>query len=124
MKCQILVADDHPLYREVLAEALSDGGYCVATVADGSSCLVYLRAAPLPDLVILDWSMPGLSGSEVLRRLREDPRTAAVPVLMVSGHPEAPAALGGRAHQGLLVKPVDLEALLARVAEILAAPSL
>jgi CheY-like chemotaxis protein len=77
----ILVVDDNPDLCDVLVRLLRLSGFAAAGVDDGAAALHAVRATP-PALVILDVSMPGMDGFEVLRELRGDPGTAAVPVVM------------------------------------------
>ena len=77
----LLVVDDDPQLRHLLQRLLGRQGYAVACAASGAEALELLREF-LPDLVILDWMMPGLDGGEVLRRMAADPTTAAVRVMV------------------------------------------
>lgn len=79
----IWVVDDEPDILELYREILEDAGYRVETVPDGETLIdrVFDR---VPDLVLLDINMPGMSGWEARRRLREDPRTGEVPVIAVT----------------------------------------
>ncbi len=78
----ILVDDDHE-FRRLLGEDLRRRGFSVEAVADAAA-LDGLLAQRLPDLIVLDWMLPGEDGPSVLRRLRANPRTRAVPVLMLT----------------------------------------
>ena len=82
---RILVIDDAPATLRLLQVALGREGYEVVTVDDGVAGLES-ASAQTPDLVILDIALPDLDGWEVLARLRENPRTADVPVLIMSAH--------------------------------------
>ena len=77
----MLVVDDDPQARYLLHRVLGRDGYVVACAASGAEALETLRKV-LPDVVILDWMMPGLDGAEVLRRIAADPTTAAVRVIV------------------------------------------
>jgi len=81
----VLVVEDDPGVAAVLQDLLLDEGYRVTVNVDGQG-LAAARADP-PDLVLLDVMMPGMDGVEVCRRLRADPRTAAVPVLFLTAVP-------------------------------------
>jgi two-component system response regulator (stage 0 sporulation protein F) len=83
---RILIVDDDPPVREVLAEFFTSRGYAVEPVADGLTALAAVERAR-PDLVLLDVRMPGLDGVEVLRRIRA--LDAAVPVIMVTANEDA-----------------------------------
>jgi len=86
----VLVADDDEDFRAALAEALEEDGYEVVAVPGGAAALAALedaakgRARP-PDLLVLDLLMPGVSGIEVLQRLRKSGRWMRLPVLVVTG---------------------------------------
>ena len=77
----LLVVDDDPQLRHLLRRILGREGYAVACAASGTEALELLCEF-LPDLVILDWMMPGLDGGEVMRRTAADPTTAAVAVMV------------------------------------------
>jgi len=81
----ILVADDVPDVRDIVAEYLGYHGYQVATAEDGLEALA--KAFELsPDLILMDLSMPNLDGWEATRRLRRDARTQHIPVIAFTGH--------------------------------------
>ena len=113
-----LVVDDDADHRELMREALEPLGFTVAAAADGEAALAEAAASP-PDLILLDVSMPGLSGWEVARRLREGGAKARI--LMMSATLGDPAAKpsGEPAHDGELAKPVDLAALVERAGALL-----
>lgn len=86
----VLLADDDEDFRVALAEALDDHGYDVVAVPSGAAALAALEHAANggtrpPDLLVLDLLMPGMSGNEVLQKLRKSPRWARLPVLVVTG---------------------------------------
>lgn len=80
---RILIIDDQPSIRGVLQVALEEAGADVWTAGDGPSAMLLLESA-LPDLVLLDQSMPGMDGWAVIESLRGAPRTAAIPVVLVT----------------------------------------
>jgi len=113
----ILIADDDHTLTAMLRQTLADEGYRVLTVADGKEALAQAQAHR-PDLVVLDWMMPGLSGLEVARRLRA---AEGIPILMLTARDaieDRVAALDSGADD-YLVKPFDLAELLARVRALL-----
>ena len=85
----LLYADDHAHMRTLVRDLLAAEGHAVDLAPDGAAALARvgerLAAGRLPDLLLLDVTMPGLSGLEVCRRVKADPRTAGVPVLMLTG---------------------------------------
>ncbi|HEX8779479.1 MAG TPA: response regulator [Rhodanobacter sp.] len=85
---RVLVVDDSATIRAVLGKMLGQDGYEVLKAADGESALELARDER-PDLVFLDIVLPGLSGFAVLRKLRHDPLTAHIPIVMISGNVQA-----------------------------------
>jgi len=83
----ILVVDDEESILELLKFNLEKEGFRVETAADGHDALRKAETEP-PDLVVLDWMLPGIDGLEVCRRLRADPRTALLPVIMLTARGE------------------------------------
>lgn len=83
MNAEILIVEDEPNIAESLGFILEREGHSVMTVADGETALARLRKA-LPDLLILDVMLPGLSGFEVLKSLKADERWKALPVLLLT----------------------------------------
>ena len=121
----ILVVDDEPAIRALVRAALSEHGYRVLEAADGAQAL-RLALSERPDLVLLDVALPGMSGLEVSRRLREDSGTASTPILLLTGlAPETWPVEGRFDAQGLVQKPFSPQGLVRQVAEALAsfAPS-
>ena len=113
---QVLVADDNADMREYLARLLRSAGYQVSTVIDGQAALNAVFA-DAPDLVISDVMMPRLDGLGLVAALRADPRTAAVPVLLLSARAGQEASVEGlrAGADDYLVKPFSAVELLARV---------
>jgi EAL domain-containing protein (putative c-di-GMP-specific phosphodiesterase class I)/DNA-binding response OmpR family regulator len=113
----VLVVEDEQPVREVFVEALARGGYRGIGAATGREALQVLADRQV-DVVLLDRSMPDMSGDALLRRLRSDPRTERLSVVMVTGDATVESkvhGLGAGAND-YLVKPVAIRELLARVA--------
>ena len=97
----ILVIDDSQLMREAAKLGLERAGWTTSLAEDGTAGLAQAVADP-PAAVLLDLVMPGLDGLEVLRRLRSDPATADVPVVLLTASPEEAA---GHDADGVIAKP-------------------
>lgn len=80
---RILLAEDDRFLRRAAEATLRQHGYTIATAADGEEALRLARAEP-PDLILLDLIMPKMQGFEVLRLLKQDPATRAIPVIVLS----------------------------------------
>nr|BBX82003.1 histidine kinase [Mycobacterium florentinum] len=115
-RTRVLVADDNADMREYLSSLLQTSGYQVTSVTDGQHALDTVRAQ-IPDLVISDVMMPRLDGLQLLAALRSDPRTAALPVLLLSARAGQEASIEGllAGADDYLVKPFAAAELLARV---------
>ena len=110
----VLIAEDDPDLSEVLAEAIGER-ICLATHVVANGALVPdAIAASRPDLLILDVSLPGLSGIDVFDLVRNDPHYFGVPVLFLTGSPEraAESALSASGEQRVMAKPFDLDELI------------
>jgi two-component system, OmpR family, response regulator ChvI len=79
---QILIVDDDGMFRESLVQNLSDAGFVTIGFEDGPSALSHLAQANVPDVILLDWKMPGMTGIEVLRELRR--QKIDVPVVFLT----------------------------------------
>ena len=112
---RVLLVDDDPVALEYL-RALLSSRWSVEVAPDGDAGLALALAHP-PDLVVTDVVMPGLDGLALLRRLRADPRTQGVPVILVSANAESDATVEGieAGADDHLVKPFPARELLARV---------
>src|SRR5919201_165634 len=113
----ILIADDDHTLTTMLRQTLASEGYRVLTAADGKEALAQAQAHR-PDLVMLDWLMPGLSDLEVARRLRA---AAGMPILMLTARHTIEDRVAGldSGADDYFVKPFDLAELLARVRALL-----
>ncbi len=113
---RVLVADDDRGSREFLRIALDESGHSVLTAEDGIVALEQALHAS-PDVILLDITMPKMNGIEVCRQLRQDPRTAHVPILIITGlasQSDRLAAIEAGAND-FLNKPVSLDELRLRV---------
>jgi DNA-binding response OmpR family regulator len=117
----VLVADDEHDIVELLSILLARQGYEVETAADGEGALAIARERR-PLLCILDGTMPGLAGFEVLLALRADERTADIPVLILTAtvNEEREIRRHGVVPDAFVGKPFDSNALLAEVSRLIA----
>ena len=108
----ILVVDDDPGTRSLLRFILETDGHAVVEAAHGRAALDIIGPNSLPDLVITDLMMPVLNGVQLIELLLSEPRTALIPIVVVSGNPEAARALqtSGRV-EAVVRKPFDAIAL-------------
>jgi DNA-binding response OmpR family regulator len=120
MPATILVVDDDPVIQKLLAVNFEMEGYRVVTGGDGAEALAQV-AAEHPDVVLLDVMMPKLDGIEVVRRIKADPATAAIPVLLLSAKAQSKDIAAGleAGADGYITKPFDPLDLLERVAVLL-----
>jgi putative two-component system response regulator len=116
----ILVADDQASNRELLEELLTTQGFTVITVSDGAEALDQLSKAPV-DLVILDVLMPHLNGFEVCRKIKANPETYLIPVVLVTALSDKQDRIEGlrASADDFLTRPVDRAELLARVQSLI-----
>jgi putative two-component system response regulator len=116
----ILVADDQIPNRELLDELLTAQGFKVITAADGAEALACLSKAPV-DLVLLDVMMPHLNGFEVCERIKSNPDTDLIPVILVTALSDKPDRIEGirAGADDFLTRPVDQLELLARVRSLM-----
>ena len=115
-KALILLVEDELAQREVLSYNLSAEGYRVAEASDGEEAMMIVAENP-PDLIILDWMMPNLSGIEMCRRLKIRPETQAIPVIMLSARSEELDCVRGleTGADDYVIKPYSIAELMARV---------
>ena len=112
----VLVVDDAPSSLSVLCRMLEDEGYTVLVAGDGQTALERLRLV-VPDAILLDAMMPGLSGFDTCRRIKEDPGLAHIPVIFMTGLSDTDSVLQGFGSGGVdyVVKPVRAPEVLARL---------
>ena len=116
----ILVVEDEPAIRELLRVNLVDAGYRVVEAADAEAARHALNAA-LPDLLLLDWMLPGQSGLALARNLRSDARTRDLPIIMVTARSEEADKVAGLEAwvDDYVTKPFSPRELKARIKAVL-----
>jgi two-component system, OmpR family, phosphate regulon response regulator PhoB len=119
MSTSILVVEDEPAIQELLRLSLEDAGFTVRTVADAESAQAQIKSA-LPDLILLDWMLPGQSGLAFARTLRGDARTRELPIIMVTARGDADRISGLEAWvDDYVTKPFSPRELKARIKTVL-----
>jgi len=120
---KILLIEDHEMNRDMLSRRLKRKGYEVLEAGDGLEGIDMANDS-LPDLILMDMSLPELDGWEATRRLKADPKTQNIPILGLSAH-----AMSGDRQKGLAAgcddydtKPIDFKRLLGKVEQFLGVP--
>jgi twitching motility two-component system response regulator PilH len=117
----VLVVEDSPTQREIIIDLLQGSGLTVMIATDGMEALQHMQEASCPDLVVLDIVMPRMNGYEVCRKLKTDPKTQNVPVVMCSSKGEEFDRYWGmkQGADAYIVKPFQPKELLATVKQLL-----
>ena len=112
----VLLVEDEPAQRAVLSYNLEAEGFAVQTADNGEDALL-LIAESAPDLILLDWMMPHVSGIEVCRRLRARPETRGIPIIMLSARSEEMDKVRGleTGADDYVIKPYSVAELMARL---------
>jgi len=120
MTVNVLVVEDEPAILELIAVNLEQAGLHVLRAADAEAALRFIGEA-LPDLVLVDWMLPGLSGIELVRRLRREERTRSLPLILLTARgAEVDKVLGLEAGaDDYVTKPFSPRELLARIRAVL-----
>lgn len=114
---KVYIAEDNPILLQGLERALTANGYAVQTAVDGRAMLDLLEGPELPDVLLLDVMMPGLNGIEVLDAVRAEPRTSALPVVLITAAADelVPRSDLRSREVEVLMKPFRLTELLERI---------
>ena len=116
---RVLIVDDEPPVREMLAVALEMAGFEV-TEADNAATALNQVTSSIPDLMLIDWMMPQVSGLELCRRLRRNPNTASIPLILLTARGEEDAKIKGlEVADDYITKPFSPRELVARLKAIL-----
>lgn len=120
MQAHILIIEDEPAIREMIAFALRTQSYQPICVQDGKEALQAI-ADKIPDLILLDWMLPGMSGIELVKRFRKEEKTKDVPIIMLTAKGEEADRLTGfeQGADDYVVKPFSARELLARIKAVL-----
>src|ERR1700678_2139809 len=120
MSARILVVEDEEALTTLLRYNLDAESYALETVGRGDDADTRLKER-LPDLIVLDWMLPGLSGIELCRRLRARPETRQLPIIMLTARGEESERVRGLATgaDDYIVKPFSVPELMARIRALL-----
>jgi two-component system, OmpR family, phosphate regulon response regulator PhoB len=113
---RVLVVEDEPAQREVLAYNLEAEGFKVAKAETGDEALLLVEEET-PDIIVLDWMLPGVSGIEVCRRMKSKTETRGIPIIMLSARSEEVDRVRGleTGADDYVIKPYSVVELMARV---------
>ena len=120
MTANILVVEDEPAIQELIAANLQHAGHHVIRAADAEGALGIVRHA-LPDLLLIDWMLPGMSGVSLARRLRQEERTRGIPIILLTARSEEADKIAGleAGADDYVTKPFSPRELLARIKAVL-----
>lgn len=112
----VLLVEDEPAQREILRYNLTSEGFDVTMAENGDDALILLDEV-MPDLILLDWMLPGVSGIEICRQVKSRKQTRAIPVIMLSARSEEVDRVRGleTGADDYVVKPYSVGELLARI---------
>ncbi len=117
---RVLVVEDESAIAELIAINLRHNGMMPMLAADGDAAQKHIDDV-LPDVILLDWMLPGQSGIELARRWRTDPRTKTTPILMLTARGDEPDKIAGldAGADDYITKPFSTQELLARIRAVL-----
>ncbi len=118
MTQSVLIVDDEFGLADITAEILTEAGYDVALAINGKLGLSNLAIRPA-DIVLTDLMMPVMDGPEMIRRMRADPKLAAIPIILMTALPEAIPTGAAALHDAVLVKPYGIAELLETMRRLL-----
>ena len=120
MPANILLVEDEPAIQELIAFNLVQAGHHVLRASTAEVALTLVKNA-LPDLVLLDWMLPGASGVEIARKLRADERTRQIPIIMLTARSDEQDKVQGleAGADDYITKPFSTQELLARIRAVL-----
>jgi two-component system phosphate regulon response regulator PhoB len=120
MAANILLVEDEPAIQELIAANLIRAGHMVMRAGDAETAQRIVREA-LPDLILLDWMLPGISGMEFARRLRSDERTRGIPIIMLTARSDEQDKVLGleTGADDYITKPFSPRELVARIKAVL-----
>ena len=123
MGIRVLVLDDQQYLRDIITAIIEDAGYPALAAATADEALLRMEQVR-PELLVLDLSLPGTSGLQLLDQLRAEDSWHTLPVIVVSGDPAKLGAVSGRDNVITLTKPFDVNALVGAIESALGPPAL
>ncbi|MCL2657651.1 MAG: phosphate regulon transcriptional regulator PhoB [Betaproteobacteria bacterium] len=120
MTANILLVEDEPAIQELISANLTRAGHTVVKASDAETAEKIIHEA-LPDLVLLDWMLPGISGVELARRMRSDERTRPIPIIMLTARSDESDKVAGLevGADDYITKPFSPRELVARIKAVL-----
>ena len=117
---RVLVVEDEPAIAELIGVNLRHHGMLAVLAADGDAAQAHIDEV-LPDVILLDWMLPGQSGLQLARRWRADTRTKTIPILMLTARSDEPDKIAGldAGADDYITKPFSTQELLARIRAVL-----
>ncbi len=118
---KILVVEDNDMNMQLVEFLLEEGGYDIVKATSGEEALSLTREGATPDLILMDIHLPGMDGLSVVRAMKEDTRTARIPILALTAH----AMRGDRDRfleagcDGYISKPIDVKTFLTNIQQYL-----
>ena len=118
---KILVVEDNDMNMQLVEFLLEEGGYDIVKATSGEEALSLTREGAAPDLILMDIHLPGMDGLSVVRAMKEDARTARIPILALTAH----AMRGDRDRfldagcDGYISKPIDVKTFLTSIQQYL-----
>ncbi len=120
-KPTILVVDDDVPILVLMRNVLREFGLDSVTASSGEDALAKARS-DRPSLILVDRNMPGMSGDQLIAKLRAEPGLQQVPILVLSGEPLSASEVAQVGADGAVLKPFDLSALIAQIRSLIDAP--
>ncbi|MCJ8210466.1 response regulator [Mucilaginibacter sp. RS28] len=115
---KVLVLDNDEAILEAMQDALNYEGYDVRTVTD-CDCIFTLINEYQPDILLIDYILNGINGGELCHQVKNEEKTAALPVILMSAYPRIIDSLGNYGCDAFVAKPFDLYELTARMAQLI-----
>jgi CheY-like chemotaxis protein len=120
---RVLVVEDNEMNMQLVEYLLEEGGYQIVKAASGEDALSILRGGESVDLILMDIHLPGIDGLSVIREMKNDPQTGAIPILALTAH----AMRGDKDRfleagcDGYISKPIDVKTFLTSIRSYLRA---